>query len=197
MDYYVWSDDRYDDAFAWISDRPEAFGSEGFRLNEGIPCADWFPKDLVFDLSRQYGGVKLPDHFPNTLSLRVVSGKLKKMLEELAPETRIEFLPVQVRNRRKKLEAAPYFVANVLDVIPCTDMKKSEYWKNTIVKDQIQRFKRLVLDERKIPKGKKLFRLGEMKSLLLAHRDLGQAIVDADCTGVFFMDVEEYGKEFR
>lgn len=197
MDYFVWTDDRSDDALAWISDRPEAFGSKGFMLNQGTPCADWFPKDLVFDLSRSYGGVKLPDHLPNTLSLRVVSAKLKRLLEELAPKTRIEFLPVRLRNRRKKIEAAPYWIANVLEVIPCTDMKRSDYWENTIVKGQVESFKRLVLDERKIPKGVKLFRLGEKKDLLLVHRDLGQPVVDADCTGVFFMDVEEYGKEFR
>lgn len=196
MDYYPWCDDQYDDSLAWITDEPEAFGNDGFRLKKGEPCAAWVPPDLVFDLSKQHG-VKLSDAIPNSLALQVVSEKLRGLLEKLAPQARIEFLPARLRTQKKKLLPAKYFVANFLDVVPCTDMKRSDYRMDAIRKTQVGRFRRLVLDQKKVPKDAKVFRLGERTRLVIVRGDLGQSIVDADCTGMFFMNMDEYGKEFR
>ncbi|WP_147444909.1 DUF1629 domain-containing protein [Corallococcus sp. CA053C] len=197
MNYYPWVNDDEEASFAWLqSSRKEELDGRGYLLQEGIPCKEWFPKDLIFDLARD-GGSKLADSIPNTFALLVVSEKLKGLLERQAPTNPIEFLPVRLRTPRKKVLDNPYFIANVQGTVGCMDAKKSDFVMDTILKDQVQRFRRLVLDEGKIPQDTKIFRLGERYRLILVREDLGRALIDEECTGMLFQDLDDYGSEFR
>ncbi|WP_157774697.1 imm11 family protein [Melittangium boletus] len=189
--------DDEDESFAWLdSHRKEELDGKGYLLNEGVPCKDWFPEGLIFDLSKERGS-KLTDSIPNTFALLVVSARLKGLLEKETPQGTIEFLPVRLRTPRKKVLDAPYFIANVLGTVACMDVKKSDFTMGRIIKDQVQHFRRLVLQEEKIPKNAKIFRLAERSRLILIREDLGQTIVDEDCTGMIFQELEDYGSEFR
>ncbi|MBJ6761925.1 hypothetical protein JGU66_14215 [Myxococcaceae bacterium JPH2] len=197
MSYYPWVNDAEDESFAWLdSHRKEELDENGYLLTEGVSCRDWFPEGLVFDLSKEDGS-KLTDSIPNTSALLVVSEKLKGILERETTRGTIEFLSVRLRTPRKKVLAAPYFIANVLSTVACMDAKKSDFTMDSIIKDQVHRFRRLVLQEKKIPKDTKVFRLAEQAQLILVREDLGQTILDEDCTGMFFQDLDDYGSEFR
>lgn len=197
MSYYPWVEDDEDDSLAWLdSARKEELDGKEYLLNEGVPCKDWFPEGLVLDLAKD-GGSKLADSIPNTWSLLVVSAKLKGLLEKHAPKNPIEFLPVRLRTPRKKVLEAPYFIANVLGSVPCMDAKKSDFVMDTIIKDQVAYFRRLALQEKKIPKDAQLFRLAEHTPLILVREELGQTIIDEDCTGIIFQDLDDYGSEYR
>lgn len=62
-----------------------------------------------------------------TLSIPVVHGRLVPVFESLGLQRQIQFLPVEVEGRPE-----PYFIANVLRVIPCIDdarCERVEYWR--------------------------------------------------------------------
>ncbi|RKH46210.1 imm11 family protein [Corallococcus sicarius] len=197
MSYYPWVRDDEDESFAWMDAlRKDPMDGNGYLLTKGVPCKDWFPEGLIFDLSKERGS-KLTDSIPNTSALLVVSAKLKGILEKETPQGTIEFLPVRLRTPRKKTLDTPYFIANVLGTVACMDAKKSDFTMDSIIKDQVQRFRRLVLQEKKIPKDAKIFRLAEQSRLILIREDLGQTIIDEDCTGMIFQELEDYGSQFR
>jgi hypothetical protein len=195
--YYPWLRDDEDDSFAWLSPKdPEELGRNDWRLSEGVRCTDWFPSGLIFDLSKQ-AGIKLTDSVPNTSSLLVVSEKLRQVLAQEATGTVVEYLPIRLRNQKGKIVTKPYFLANLIGSVRCVDAKKSDFEMNKISKDQVSHFRRLALDEKKIPKDAKIFRLAEKTALVLVRQDLASAILKSGCTGVLFQELEEYGSEFR
>jgi hypothetical protein len=195
MEYYPWLADDEDDSFAWIDDTPKELMGKEYLLKKGVPVLDWFPSGVVYEVAKEYG-TKLTDSIPNTLRMLFVSQRLKELLEERARDNVIEFLPVRLKNR-KKLVDKQYYIANVLSSIECMDRKKSDFKMNPILKDQVSRFRRLALDEKKIPKNTKLFRLAERTSLILVRQDLAHAILDADMSGMMFIPLASYGAEFR
>lgn len=196
MRYYPWLVDNEDDTFAWVLDTPRELMEKDYLLHEGIPCKDWFPERQVFDISKDRGS-RLTDCIPNRDKLLIVSEKLKAFLESHAPDDPIEFLPVQLRNPNKKLVTAPYFIANLLGSVPCVNKSKSKFTMNAIDKEQVARFRHLSLDETKIPKEKKIFRLGEKMKLIIAREDLAKGILKAKCNGMMYIPMENYGAEFR
>ncbi|WNZ61935.1 hypothetical protein QEG98_39900 [Myxococcus sp. MxC21-1] len=197
MSYYPWVDDDEDESFAWLeASRKEELDGRSHLLSEGVRCAEWFPKGLVFDLSKE-GGRTLTDSIPNAFGMLVVSEKLKGILEQETPADSIEYLPMRLRTPRKKVLTTPYYIANVLGSVACMNAKKSDFDMNDITKDQVLYFRRLALNEKKIPKDVKIFRLAEQTSLILVREDLGQRIVDEDCLGMLFQELEDFGSEFR
>ena len=196
MEYYPWLKDDEDDAFAWIDVTPKSLMDKEYRLKIGAPAKDWFPTDTTYELCKDRG-VKLTDSIPNNLRLLFVSERLKTLLEKEAASTAIEFLPVRLKNQRKQFVDKPYYIANVLDCVSCMEREKSDFVMDSLVKDQVFRFRRLVLDEGRLPEDKKLFRLGEKKDLFIIREDLAQAILNADMNGMMFIPMEDYGADFR
>jgi hypothetical protein len=195
VDYYPWCDDQ-DESFAWIVETPKEIDDDEWRLGEGKPAASWFPKEVTYRLEKE-GGVKVGDYIKNASRLLFVSARLKEFLEKNASESRIEFFPVKIRNHKGRLIDKPFFIANPIGAVACLDQEKSDFRWGAIAKDQVDRFRRLVLDESKIPRDLKLFRLAEQTNLVIVRRDLAQDIVDNDFTGMFFMEMEDYGMEWR
>ena len=195
MNFYPWEDDEDDDSLAWIEENPDKLDQQMYKLKDGIPCADWFPPGQIFKLASGRG-IRLADSIPNVLALVFASAKLKALLEKDS-DARFEFLPIQIRDLKKRIVKAPYHIANLLDIVECVDKKRSDFEMQLIIKDQVDHFRRLVLDERKIPKGKKIFRLAEKTRLIIVREDLMQAIRDSGCTGAAFRNIEDFGALFR
>lgn len=122
--YAPWVDSRKPE-FAWLHDRdPPELKGFSFKLSYGVPVGKSFPGDVVFDLSPS-GGVFLADSVPNTSSLYVVSERLRALLEKASD--RFEFHRVRIRNHKGRIEKAPYFIANLLDIVDCMDKQRSDY----------------------------------------------------------------------
>ncbi len=132
----------------------------------------WFPENMVFDLSENHGE-KLTDSISNIYRLFIVSEKLKNVLGNTGEE--FEFFPVKIRNHEKKIIDSPYYLANLLGSLACLDKEQSEYVINPMNTDRAMYFSKLVLDETKIPKGKKIFRLKEFPELLIVNESLAIA----------------------
>lgn len=197
MKYYPWIDDDEDDSLAWIMDRPRFTMDEPrwFEVFEGMSVRAWFKDGEVLQLSPDFG-TRIADHVPNTSGLLVVSERLRGVLEASSGAA-IEFLPVTLRDRNGRDVKKPYFIANILETRDCVDEERSEFRRSSIRKDQVSRFFRLALDERRIGRDDRIFRLKVKNDLVIVREDLGQAILDAGCGGMIFQELEDYGLEFR
>jgi len=195
--YYPWMEDDEDDAFAWVTKKSDFLMHcmDSYLLCEGVSVKSWFPTDSVFQLADDYG-MQLTDSIPNTLNLLIVSEKLKGVLEEKSG-AEIEFLPVHLRNHKGRLVAEPYFIANPLGTVECVDRERSQFRTSSIRPDQVFRFFRLAVDTAKIPPDARLFRLKEQTDLILVRQDLADEILRAGCNGMLFLEMEDYGAEFR
>jgi hypothetical protein len=195
MSFYVWVYNAADPSFAWIDELPSGIAEKGYLLNEGEPCAGWFPSDAQLGISSEYG-IKLPDAIPNTALIHVISDRLRKILEERSGAS-IEFLPVRILDKKQRPDKRAYHVMNLLDSIACVNRSRSDYDASHILKNQIARFRRLVLDESRLSPQAKLFRLTDMPDLVIVREDLATEIQAARCTGMTFQPIDEYGSEYR
>lgn len=195
MKYHPWTDDRGDDALAWIRDVPPEVLPKDYTLNTGVSARDWFPSGAIFDFAANKG-LQPADNLPNNLGFHFVSEKLKQLLETHSGAN-FEFLPIRLRNHKKKVLPDPYYIANLLDMVACVDRERSDFVADALFKDEIQYFKTLVLDMEKLGPDRKIFRLRERPRLVIIREDLARAITEAGCTGVVFNPIEDFGAEFR
>lgn len=200
MFYYPWGQDEDDDSLAWIEKHPDEIRKKIYRLNKGMSVnhwnqGDWFPDDIIYDISPDKG-IKMADAVPNYSSLLFVSECLKCLLEKES-DANFEFLRIGVRNKKGHTIKEDYFIANLLDSVECVDKGKSDFRMDSIIKSQVDIFKLLVLDESKLEKNIKIFRLKEKMNLIIIREDLAQKIKDEGCTGVAFSNLDEYGIRYR
>lgn len=193
--YDVWVHSQ-DPAFAWLNDSlPAGMKKVWKRLTRGIAVGNEFPSDIVFDLSPD-NGIELTDSLGNTDLLHVVSERLKTVVE--ATKVPVEFHPVKIRNRKKRVVPDPYYVMNLLGPQDAMDRKKSEWDESDLEAGQAQRIYRLVLDPKKVPKEAQLFRLSVDPVVVLVQADLAREIdTKLGLTGMTFQKLESFGEEFR
>ena len=101
-------------------------------------------------------------------------------------------------NIENKILKNHYYLAQLVGSLSCIDREKSDFDISHMKEGQILTFRRLVLDHSKIPKDKHIFRLGEMRQLIIVSKDLAYKIYRVhNCRGMIFQIMEEYGAEFR
>jgi len=82
--------------------------------------------------------------------------------------TNIEDFPVVLRNAEKGLELTNYKAVNILGLVACADMKKSEFTDVTGTGMIAVAFRKLVIDE-KAAQGLYMFRLGQAVASIIVH----------------------------
>ena len=184
-----------DNDLASFDQYPENIDRKAYLLTEGISCKGCLPEDVEFSMDDNKGMITT-DSMPNNLRLFLISEKLKAILEKEVPGE-IEFLPIQVLDHQKNKIESSYYIANFLTVVACMNHQESVYVMSALDKTQVHHFKHLFLDKTKIPDNTKIFRLGEQKRLVLVRRDLANLILDSGCTGISFIDIKDYGKQYR
>ncbi|MFP2930243.1 imm11 family protein [Pyxidicoccus sp. 3LG] len=156
-----------------------------WMLTEGTPLGDKYPPSVQVALSK-HGGDMLTDFIDNIHSVVIVSEKARALMEQagLGPE-QVEFLPLTLKDKKRKKVPEAYFIANALQSFDCFDWDRSEYnlypTKRKVVATSLSKLHVL---EDKIPKTATFFRLGEVKSELLIRADLLEKLKAAGCTGI-------------
>lgn len=192
--FYPWKHIK-DSELACFDEVPENIRKKDYLLNKGQSCSEWFPGQVCFEINKGVG-IKLSDSIPNRVLLLIVSDKLKHILEAEA-SCEIEFLPINIVDHEKSPLQADYYIANVLSSIRCMEATTSDFVPSAMDKSQVHHIKRLVLDESKIPEKANIFRLGEEMDTVLVRGDLANLITSAECNGMRFIDLEDYGKQYR
>ncbi|UII34668.1 hypothetical protein LVD17_12700 [Fulvivirga ulvae] len=179
-----------DPELAEISKCSELLEGRRYNLSWGIQSKDWMLEKMEFQLDPD-SGVKITDSIPNTLGLKIVSEKLKLILEETA--LNIEFFEVDIRDAKGKLVESTYYIANLLDVVECMDLKKSRYKRSILKESHMGRIDYLAIREKAIEEKISIFRLAEMPRLHILSEKLGIKIKRLEgCTGMDFIGVEDF-----
>ena len=194
--YLPWTDSN-DSSLARISPvLPDDLEEISWMFNgKDLSLKDAFPENVVLDLQEDRG-LKLSDFIPNSHHSLIVSEKLKSILE--TSDSSFEFYKISIRNLKKRIEKKPYYLAHLLDSVECLDLDESDVRWSSLDSSQAARITKLVLDKSRIPEDKQIFRLAEMKGLVMVRKDLAFKIYrEEECRGMLFKKVELFGEEFR
>jgi hypothetical protein len=165
---------------------------DDFELIFAVPRAATFPADATLAMDLDYpNDTILTDSLFNTSLLRVGSAPLQELLAGW-PVQHIEYLPVTILDHRRKVVKAPYFILHPVGLVDCVDPAASGAVPSALDPDVILVMDRLVIDEAKVPPDRSLFRPASFPRMVLARRDLAEAIDRAGLTGIRWVELADY-----
>lgn len=100
----------------------------------------------------------------------------------------IEYLPAEVTDVRTA-QKVDYSVANILGRLSALDEDESDFVFSSSGK--LMGVNSIVFDEKKI-EGHKIFMLGEIPLLIVAHKSIKEAVEEHGLTGFVFLAQDEY-----
>ncbi len=131
---------------------------------------------------------KISSSGKGTGALFLVSPKTQQLFDDLLVDD-VQMYDVHIKVG--DFELVDYKTVKILDKIDCIDLEKSEVQYDEKY-DWVKSAKSVVLDEKKIPKGKQIFLLGKRRAgSILVHSDLRTAIEKAGLTGFRFFPLDE------
>jgi hypothetical protein len=156
---------------------------EAWKFQEGQSLIKQFPKGAAIQFSDNFPEArKLYDFQDNILSALIISEKVRKLLESLKI-TNAEYLPVDIKDHKGQVIGKDYAILNLLGTEDAIDMEKGVYRMSNLDEDQIGRVKKLVINEKGIRPGMKMFRCTRERQLVLINEEVHQAFVKAGLTG--------------
>ncbi len=187
MSYLVWR--------ALFQDKFCALGAlHGVPSDEeifsGISRADAFPEDAYYEMLADHPkGIAVPDYVYSMIHY-VVSRRLRDALEPELGASRVEFLPVKIKNHKGRFVQGDYFVMNSLDVIDAIDVGASAGEFNPIAPTQLMSVEQIVL--KVLPDRPVMFRPANWTRLIIVRRDVAEKLLAAGMTGLIFTELEDY-----
>ncbi|WIG95920.1 DUF1629 domain-containing protein [Myxococcus sp. SDU36] len=139
---------------------------------------------------------KLYDFVDSILEIRIVSDRVRRVIQELAPRD-AEFLPVTLVDHQKDVVARDYFIMNVIADRDVIDLERSTVRMSHILKDNISRVSELKLKEDLPPEGPKLFRPRHLRSNTMVDPTVQAALTTAKLTGVKFLPADGWNGKYR
>jgi len=154
------------------------------RLLYGKPVADGYPSDVSMAMrADRPDDTVLTDSLLNTDSIIVASEKVVDVLrgKEIA---KVEYLPVAIIDHRGKKVKTSYFIVHPLELVDeIVDGKASGGKTHPMDPGEFLTIKKLVLDEKKIPADRALFRAAQYPSPVIVRRDIAEALDAAGVVG--------------
>lgn len=160
-----------------------------YKLYDGEPFGDEYPKAARVYMSSDFPGMKLPDFVSNMNGALMVSRKVKESIQAIQ-KAPTEYLPAVIYNHKKRVASQDYFFINPLGTVDCLHLKKSKIeWHKKDVVD----VEEAVLDKRKLKDLPDLFRVREKPHLYVASWTLVKAWIDMDPrpTNCFVEELEQ------
>lgn len=173
-----------------VVDKMPSAAKDVFRIKSGERMGNRFPKDATLQMSDSYAGQAVTDSIANTFDFLIVSDRLKQLIAELRPDD-VEYLPVQLRDHKKKPVAGDFWVVNLLGTLACADAAGTEGKKSAMDPGQFLILKRLQVVKSAIPDDLHVFRLGEMTSKIVVSDAFRQAAKKARIQGLRFVGMGE------
>jgi hypothetical protein len=163
---------------------------DALRLKKGVKLDPW-PPDVRLHMDPNFPkAIQLPDCVANLAGAIVVSARLKEFIEKQKPAS-VEYLPMSIVNHKGRIASTDYFIINPWKLQDCIDQKASEITWNPIDPDLIAACPKMVLDEGKIDKDAKVFRLKHYPTKVLFARALADGIKSAKFTGIKFIEIDD------
>jgi hypothetical protein len=135
--------------------------------------------------------IELVDSLYGPSNTLFVSDRVCRLFESIDVR-RLEFLPINVIDHKKRPSADRYFAVNILDQCDCIDTKRSKVEWNDIDPQMISVVDKLVIDPKRIPSDIRLFRPKLMPFAMLIHRSASDRIQADGLRGFAFTEVADY-----
>jgi hypothetical protein len=166
-----------------------------FRLQNGTHVEDGFPADVAYHMHPDFpNDIALVDNMLNLDKVIVASPRLTQAVKRRkAPH--IEYLPLAIVDHKGRAASKDYFIINPVDPVDCIDRTRSVFEEDDILPGNIESFKKLVLDESRIPADRQLFKLRGFWDITLVRRDLADAIDAEKFTGVTWQRIQDYPRK--
>ncbi len=186
--YYVMRFDRGFPRPAMITQAPTIPGFDNPVFDKGVRIKQPIPVfDLVID---KKGQGTLTDYLWTNLRGLTLSARFKATLESAGVDN-VDYYPVRVVNEVTKEVREGYYEANIVGVIDCLDRDASEIERSPLNPRMIRGISKMVLNPKQIS-GELLFRLEDIKGIVLAHKKVKTAVEKAKLTGVVFLAPDAY-----
>jgi hypothetical protein len=165
----------------------EYFSNREFAwdLSIGKSLAEVWPTDMSIDMSPEHPkDVALIDNLSNREAVLLIATHVCDFLnKQNVPD--LEFLPVTVRDHKKRIASKDYRVLNCLRVIDCVDQEKSAFrWDGLEEPSMVMR--KMVVNVEAVSDSDRLLRPRFVPAVTLFREDLVHAILAQKFSGVAF-----------
>lgn len=189
MDYFVLTTGSNEGG---VIDSLPAGSPKGWRLKEGLPLAAEFPPKATLVFTPNFPKQrKLVDFQPNVLDLLIVSPRVQELVQSLGIQN-AEFLPVAIRDHKKKVVAPDYAILNLVGSEDAIDLDHSKVDMDPIVDGDVSRVLKLALNRKAIRPDAKMFRCARRTFLILVREDVRAAFEKAGFSGCKFVPAEGF-----
>lgn len=188
MDYVIWRWRNEGNSCLLLP--PERLARD-WELYKGVPRTAHFPPDVLFRMSDDHRkNMGLTDNLMNVGTLIVASDRLKRFFEVKALKN-VEYLPVSIINHKNRVASKDYFIVHPVVPQDCLDIQASGSTYSTIVPNDIIQVDSLVIDPDRVDPEADLFRIKDFGEPVLIRRQLAIELLEADFTGLYFVEVDE------
>lgn len=180
-----------DETFVLIGDPAKEYPKD-YRLREGHELTDEWPDGVTYFFSRDRPeGMVLTDYLTNYMGLLIASPRLQTLLRELNAAG-IEFLPVVLKNHKKRVASQDYCVVNFSRLTPVINRDRSVVKVSALDDEQVRRIDKVVLREDVAAAGPPFLRMAEMPMTVLFRDDVVEAVCGNALTGMEFVSTDEF-----
>jgi hypothetical protein len=166
-----------------------------FRLQDGTHLQEGFPGNVAYHMHPDFpNDLVLVDNMLNLDKILVTSTRLKQAIESRGAPN-IEYLPLAITDHKGRQASKDYFVLHPVDPVDCIDREHSVFEEDMILPGDIESFKRLVIDETRVPADRQLFRLRGFWDITLVRRDLAEALDQEKFTGLTWQRIQDYPRK--
>jgi hypothetical protein len=133
-------------------------------------------------------GTKLPALIGTTLGYLILNSDLRKIVQDKCATCDIEYLPINLLNRKGRLQSQDYCLVNPIGTVDCLDHERSKIAYTD--KGEVIEVDVFVLDPRCLKGVPALFRIKEDPSKYVLTEPLASAFADHAFTNVLLHHIE-------
>jgi hypothetical protein len=155
----------------------------------GTPLKEPLP-EITFEVA-SLDGLRSRDSLWAGLPYLVFSRRLRAALTSMGV-TNIEYYPAVIKNAQTGESILDYMIANIVGLVACLDWQRSRYEVNPKSAGHLKKIEHLAINEAAIPAELLLFRLSEMRTVILCRDRLADGLTQLGITGVRFVPMDEF-----
>lgn len=163
-----------------------------YRLRNGTSLQSEFPSDVLYRMHPDFpNDLLLVDNVLNSKTIIVASERLKESIEKLNPP-QVEYLHIGIADHKSKIASDNYYIIHPIDPVDCIDRSQSIFEEDLIDPDSIDSFKKLVIDETRVPSARQIFRLKGFWDITLVRREFASMLSEKAFSGLDWLEISKY-----
>ena len=161
------------------------------RFVFGVPMREGFPTGVISRMDPEYPRDLVLSDSLHGAGLIVVSNRVKALLDGAGAEC-VEFLPVEIRDHKRRVASRDYLILNPYDPVDCIDLDKSGPKWNAIDPSVMMACKGLVLRPDAVHAARMVFRMKSWPMHILLRVEIADQMKRAGFTGLDFRKTEGF-----